>query len=155
MKGDERDDLQRRQTYASEVLADAMRRLLTVAETPEHKRERERELYAAFPAPHRPFHGARGVKTLAAAIPGFAGLWTQVVPERALLHLRARDGKMTDIVVCECGHQTVLDEVTPMRQCEGGRMTPDGELDLDGCTRFFLATETDVRVKRFELAAAA
>lgn len=78
----------------------------------------------------------RGALTLT-VIPGFAALWEQVVPGEHLEDL-GRDRHRRRIAVrCTCGHEPQEIVVGEVLVCAGD------------CSRWFLRTEKDVRVKRW------
>lgn len=152
MNGKERDALLERQVEAQEQTAHFSMRFAQALEEP-LRDERDRRLYAAFPAPYSLLEGMRGARTLLKAIPGFAGLWQKEVPASHLDVIEGRDHSLTSIVHCTCGALTALPS-TGVAQCSGGRFTPDGELlDPSGCCRFFFAlSHTSVRVRLFPAA---
>lgn len=127
MKQHERDDLLARQTAAAERSAAAL-------EAPARERRRE-DLSAAFPPFRRMFGGERGAVMLLRSIPGFAKLWERAVPDGYLDRVRARDGALWWIVTCPCGEHPAL---------------LPGALGDCACSRWYLATGSGVRVKRFE-----
>lgn len=125
MRSAERDALVARQTVALERQADELTR-------------RRREAEAAELAAHKPplrrlFGGERGAVAILRSIPGFAGLWERVVPERAILTAYDRDHVRWRIVLCECGEQVAL---------------RPGAIGECGCDRFFFATGATIRVWR-------
>jgi hypothetical protein len=97
--------------------------------------------------PRNPFDGL----TLAHAIPGFLGLWSKSVPPEHVILTTDAQGRSKRLVWCSCGMTTPLASRGPTA-CVGVFWRDDGEeLDYAGpCTRFFLATSRDVRVRRFE-----
>jgi hypothetical protein len=138
MKGSEADELQRRRVHAQEVAADAAQRSAHVAEAPQRE-ELDRELRALRSLPSAPmFSAGRGLAHFARTLPGFAGLWGQVVPDAHVLHAADRQGVETPIVLCPCSSETWL-RVGHVTECVGE------------CGRWFVATGGDVRVKRFEV----
>lgn len=128
MRQAERDRIALEQADSVTRAADALRR---VAEKPERDRRQE-EADAGFPPPVNFLAGQRGLKTMAAAIPGFAALWPKVVPSTYL----SIDGKGKQVVRCTCEATTTLAQFAPT-ECSGK------------CGRWFLELSADVRVHNF------
>jgi hypothetical protein len=136
MRASERDE---RLVAAAEAQARASRALAESLGAQE-ARERERERRAEFPRPFRLLAGPRGVRTMARAFPGYAGLWgDREVPARYLREARDRRGGIWVVVSCLCGAQTVLEEAH--MACVGD------------CGRWFLPMDSGVLVYRPEEAA--
>lgn len=78
----------------------------------------------------------RGALTLT-VIPGFAALWEQVVPAAHLEDLGRDRHRRRVGVLCTCGHEVQEIVTGEVLVCAGA------------CSRWFLRTEKDVRVKRW------
>lgn len=134
MNRNERDELHAAQHHTLVRIADAL-------EAPQ-RAVRQGELLAAFPMPERIFGGERGAVLLLRSIPGFAGLWETVVPDAYVRAIQGREGEKWHIVSCPCSEHVAL-RPGAIADCPGG------------CGRFYFDTGELVRVKRFELEAAA
>lgn len=125
--------LERAETAVIEQTA-ALDRLTAAVEAPAKRAETE----ALRSLPRAPmFAGEKGTILLLKSIPGFAALWTNVVPDEYVLRcsdLLSHQEKT--LLACVCGSSTVLVRGRPT-WCEGG------------CRRCFLKLETDVRVHKF------
>jgi hypothetical protein len=135
VKQQERDEVALAQLQALERVAGAL-------EAPA-RAERHAELRASFPEPFKFLAGERGLRTMLRSFPGFAGLWEREVPVEYLGAVSdAQTRQERALVACPCGVGTVVEAGLPV-ECAGQ------------CGRWFLALESSVRVKRFELDAAA
>jgi hypothetical protein len=126
MKAAERD------AHLAQQTAD-ISRIAAAVEMPERRRRAEGAT-AGFPPMRLLFGGEKGAVALLRGIPGFAGLWDRVVPDRAILRTEDRERQVWRIVLCECGEQVAL---------------RSGALGDCACGRWFFATGDSVRVKHF------
>jgi hypothetical protein len=149
MKQADRDLLLQRQVETEERNIELLEQQVSVAENqartshdltealaaPE-RRLRKEETDAAFPALRPLFGGQRGAVGLLRSIPGFSGLWTRIVPSKYLESVLDRSGDEWWLVSCTCNER-------PLVQTGG----------LAGCLcgRWFFATGSTVRVKRFSV----
>ena len=141
LKAAERDELAIEHARSVSRLADVFER--------QEAEKRRRELEGRnplFPPPFRMMAGARGASTMLKVFPGFAGLFTAVVPESHLLGCTDRSGMLWQLVRCTCGAGTVLGDrdrrVVGFRSCNVDACSA-------GCGRVFLVGQNRVFVHRF------
>lgn len=127
MKGQERDE---RLVAAAETSARAAAWQVRDAQA-EKRRVRHAELAAVHPGFRRLFGGEKGAVALLRGIPGFAGLWRNEVPVRAVREASDRAGLKWSVISCSCGEQLAL---------------RPGMLGDCSCGKWFLSTGVRVRV---------
>lgn len=125
-------------TRQVEVMEDQARASLNLSEAlgaPE-RRLRQQERDAAFPALRPFFGGQRGAVGLLRSIPGFADLWQQSVPESHLEGIMDRSGNEWWLISCTCNERPLV-QTGGLADCL--------------CGRWFFATGSTVKVKRFRV----
>jgi hypothetical protein len=131
--GERNIELLERQVEASEDQARISQNLADALAAPE-RRLRRREQDAAFPALRPLFGGQRGAVGLLRNIPGFSGLWTRIVPSKYLESVLDRSGDEWWLVSCTCNERPLV-QTGGLADCL--------------CGRWFFATGSSVRVRRF------
>jgi hypothetical protein len=144
MKQSDRDLLLQRQvetgernvellTRQVEVMEDQARASRDLVHAPQRRLQQEK-IDAAYPPLRLLFGGQRGAVGLLRSIPGFASLWTQSVPEEYLVNVFDRAGEEWWIISCPCNERPLV-QTGGLADCL--------------CGRWFFATGSTVRVKRF------
>jgi hypothetical protein len=135
MKREEQEELRRREVYAAERQAAASEADVAAREQLRRDEQWER-LHRLRNPPRVILSGEEGLGIMAARFPGFAALWDRVVPASHVLEVPDRAEKLCRIILCRCGHQTLIATHT-MEKCPGL------------CGRWFLALEDAVRAHHF------
>lgn len=133
--GERNIELLTRQVEVMEDQARASQELSEALSAPE-RRLRQQEHDAAFPALRPLFGGQRGAVGLLRSIPGFSGLWTRIVPSKYLEGVLDRSGGEWWLISCTCNERPLVQT---------------GGLTDCLCGRWFFATGSTVRVRRFSV----